>query len=50
MRGARDEDYWQAGKSVEAIDAIDPAGEIVRRFAVAAEKAMAGAEAPRPTA
>jgi nitronate monooxygenase len=28
--GARD--YWQAGKSVEGIHAIEPAGEIVRRF------------------
>jgi len=26
-------DYWQAGKSVAAIDAVEPAGEIVRRFA-----------------
>ena len=32
--GARD--YWQAGKSVEGIDAIEPAGEIVRRFRDAA--------------
>jgi len=29
-------DYWQAGKSVEGIRAIEPAGEIVRRFAAAA--------------
>jgi nitronate monooxygenase len=29
-------DYWQAGKSVEGIDAIEPAGEIVRRFRDAA--------------
>ena len=28
--------YWQAGKSVETIDAIEPAGTIVRRFAAAA--------------
>ncbi len=28
--------YWQAGKSVEGIDALEPAGEIVRRFAAAA--------------
>jgi nitronate monooxygenase len=32
-------DYWQAGKSVEGIDAIEPAGEIVRRFRDAALKA-----------
>ena len=29
-------DYWQAGKSVEGVDAIEPAGEIVRRFRDAA--------------
>jgi nitronate monooxygenase len=27
------DDYWQAGKSVEGIGAVEPAGEIVRRFA-----------------
>jgi nitronate monooxygenase len=42
MRGARDEDYWQAGKSVEDIHAVEPAGAIVRRFAEAAEAAFAG--------
>jgi hypothetical protein len=26
-------DYWQAGKSVAGIRSIEPAGEIVRRFA-----------------
>ncbi len=31
-----DRDYWQAGKSVEGIHAIEPAAEIVRRFAAAA--------------
>ena len=34
--GARErtsKDYWQAGKSVEGIDQVEPAGEIVRRFA-----------------
>jgi len=30
-------DYWQAGKSVAGIDAVEPAGEIVRRFRRAAE-------------
>ncbi len=29
-------DYWQAGKSVAGIHAVEPAGEIVRRFAAAA--------------
>jgi len=31
-----EKDYWQAGKSVATIDRIEPAGEIVRRFAAAA--------------
>jgi nitronate monooxygenase len=35
--GARD--YWQAGKSVEGIHAIEPAGAIVRRFRDAASSA-----------
>jgi hypothetical protein len=29
-------DYWQAGKSVAGIHAVEPVGEIVRRFATAA--------------
>jgi nitronate monooxygenase len=29
-------DYWQAGKSVAGIEAVEPAGEIVRRMAQAA--------------
>jgi nitronate monooxygenase len=32
-------DYWQAGKSVRSIDNIEPAGDIVRRFAEAARGA-----------
>ena len=32
-----EKDYWQAGKSVAGITSIEPAGEIVRRFAAAAE-------------
>jgi nitronate monooxygenase len=32
-------DYWQAGKSVRSIDKIEPASEIVRRFASAAASA-----------
>ena len=31
-----EKDYWQAGKSVAGIRAVEPAGEIVRRFAEAA--------------
>jgi nitronate monooxygenase len=32
LRDAPDKDYWQAGRSVAGIDAVEPAGEIVRRF------------------
>ena len=28
-------DYWQAGKSVTGIHSVEPAGEIVKRFALA---------------
>ena len=38
-REASSKDYWQAGKSVEGIEKIEPAGEIVRRFAAAARAA-----------
>jgi nitronate monooxygenase len=40
LRAARDHDYWQAGKSVEAIHEIEPAGAIVRRFAATASKTL----------
>jgi nitronate monooxygenase len=40
-RGSHD-DYWQAGRSVEHIDEILPAAEVVRRLAAAAR-------APQPT-
>ena len=44
-------DYWQAGKSVAGVDAIEPAGEIVRRLAAAAEAAAPSpAEFPLPPA
>jgi nitronate monooxygenase len=36
-----DKDYWQAGKSVAGVHAVEPAGEIVRRLAGAAEQALA---------
>ena len=36
LHGGSSSDYWQAGKSVEGIDGIEPAGDIVRRFAAAA--------------
>ena len=32
LQGMSYKDYFQAGKSVEGIDAIEPAGEVVRRF------------------
>jgi nitronate monooxygenase len=35
LRDAPDRDYWQAGRSVAGIDRVEPAGEIVRRFAEA---------------
>ncbi len=37
LRGKDARDYFQAGKSVDGIDAILPAGEIVRRFVEAAQ-------------
>jgi nitronate monooxygenase len=37
--GPSSRDYWQAGKSVSGITSIEPAGEIVRRFAAAARAA-----------
>ena len=39
-RGARSEasQFWQAGKSVTAIESIEPAGEIVRAWATAARE------------
>jgi nitronate monooxygenase len=35
LRDAPDRDFWQAGKSVAGIERIEPAAEIVRRFAEA---------------
>jgi len=35
LRNSPERDFWQAGKSVAGIDAIEPAGAIVRRFAEA---------------
>ena len=39
LDGGSSRDYWQAGKSVSGISAIEPAGAIVRRFADAARAA-----------
>jgi nitronate monooxygenase len=36
-KGAGHEEYWQAGKSVDGIHGIEPAGEIVRKFEEALE-------------
>ena len=36
-----EKDYWQAGRSVAGIHSIEPAGEIVRRFAAAARAGAA---------
>jgi nitronate monooxygenase len=35
LRDSPERDYWQAGRSVAGIESIEPAGEIVRRFAAA---------------
>lgn len=43
--GATSADYWQAGRSVAGIRSTEPAGDIVRRYARAAEKALS---APAP--
>jgi len=34
-KGAGAEEYWQAGKSVDGIHGVEPAGEIVRKFSAA---------------
>ena len=39
LEGAGYRDYWQAGRSVEGIGAVEPAGAIVARFAEAARAA-----------
>jgi len=31
-KGSAYKDYWQAGKSVEGIESVEPAGDIIRRF------------------
>jgi nitronate monooxygenase len=41
-----EKDFWQAGKSVAGIDRIEPAGEIIRRFA--AIRNPSGQTAARP--
>ena len=39
LQGLSYKDYFQAGRSVEGIHRVEPAGEIVRRFAEAARRA-----------
>lgn len=41
LRSFSSKDFLQAGKSVAGIDAIEPAGDVVRRFAAAAREAEA---------
>jgi nitronate monooxygenase len=33
QKGSAYKDFWQAGKSVDGIQSIEPAGDIIRRFA-----------------
>ena len=42
LDGGSSRDYWQAGKSVSGVTAIEPAGAVVRRFAAAARAAALG--------
>lgn len=44
--GQSSRDYWQAGRSVRGITCIEPAGEIVRRFAAAATDPRSPDERP----
>jgi nitronate monooxygenase len=41
LQGMNYKDYFQAGRSVEGIDRIEPAGDIIRRFAAAAREEAA---------
>jgi nitronate monooxygenase len=47
LRGQSYKDYWQAGKSVEGINKIEPAGDIVRRFAAAASELHPSTSVPK---
>ncbi len=46
LEGSRYQDFFQAGKSVETIDAVEPAGDIVRDFAEIARARLSGAAEP----
>lgn len=43
LQGTSYQDYFQAGKSVGGIEAVEPAGDVVRRFATALRQPEAGA-------
>lgn len=49
LKGATYKDYFQAGKSVSGIDAVEPAGDVVRRFAEAARDASPAIVSSRPS-
>ena len=34
--------YWQAGKGIGHIEGVEPAGEVVRRFAAALQEPVSG--------
>ena len=48
-RESADRDYWQAGKSVAGIARIEPAGDVVRRFAAAWREAAAAPVSSGPS-
>ena len=45
-KGMSHRDYWQAGRSVAGVDAIEPVADIVERFITAARDAGATMDAP----
>lgn len=45
LKGTNYRDYFQAGRSVDGIDAVEPAGAIVERYAAALVEAQAAADA-----
>jgi nitronate monooxygenase len=45
-KGMSHRDYWQAGRSVDGVDAIEPVADIVERFITAARDAGATMDAP----
>jgi nitronate monooxygenase len=49
LKGQSYHDYWQAGKSVDGVHDVEPAGEIVRRFASALGEVEAGVYRSAPS-